>query len=65
MKQSRKIKVGMVVNLFIKQLTLIDCNQKIGDDKKGKPMDTSHYQILVGKLIYSSHTWLDIVFVVK
>lgn len=44
--------------------TPIDPNQKLGDDKKGESVDTSHYQRLVGKLIYLSHTRPDIVFAI-
>jgi glutathione peroxidase-family protein len=43
----------------------IDPNQKLGDDKEGDPVDTTQYQKLVEKLIYLSHTRLDIVFVVS
>ena len=40
-------------------------NQKLRDDKEDNLVDTSRYQRLVRKLIYLSHTQLDIAFVVS
>ena len=45
--------------------TLINPNQKLGDDKEGDMVNTTRYQKLVGKLIYLSNTRLDIAFVVS
>ena len=45
--------------------TAINPNQKLGDDKEGDMVNTTRYQKLVGKLIYLSHTRLDIAFVVS
>ena len=43
----------------------IDPNHKIGVAKGGKSVDKERYQRLVGKLIYLSHTRLDIAFFVS
>ena len=45
--------------------TPIDPNQKLGDGKKGDPVNIARYQKLVGKLIYLSHTRPDIAFAVS
>ena len=45
--------------------TPIDPNKNLGDSKQKAPVDTAHYQRLVGKLIYLSHTRLDIAFAVS
>ncbi|RDX61187.1 hypothetical protein CR513_60609, partial [Mucuna pruriens] len=45
--------------------TLIDPNQKLCDEKECNIVKRTQYQRMVGKLIYSSHTRLDIVFVVS
>ena len=42
--------------------TPMEFNSKLGEVKGGVPVDTSRYQRLVGKLIYLSHTRLDIAF---
>ena len=43
----------------------IDPDQKLEDDKEGDLVDTSQYQRLVGRLIYLSHTQLDIALVMS
>ncbi|RDY14598.1 hypothetical protein CR513_00326, partial [Mucuna pruriens] len=43
--------------------TPIDPNKKLKDGKVDDLMDIGHYQRLMSKLIYLSHTRLDIVFV--
>lgn len=40
--------------------TPIDPNKKLGDIQQGKLVDVQHYQRLVGRLIYLSHTRPDI-----
>ena len=45
--------------------TPINPNQKLGDDKEGDVVNTTRYQKLVAKLIYLSHTRLDIAFAVS
>lgn len=45
--------------------TPIDMNVKLGEIKYGTPVYKGRYQILVGKLIYLSHTCPDIVFAIS
>ena len=45
--------------------TPIDPNKKFGDGEKGDSIDATQYQILVGKLIYLSHTRPYITFFVS
>ena len=45
--------------------TLIDPNTKLGNIIQGEVVDRGRYQRLVGKLIYLTHTWPDISFVVS
>ena len=45
--------------------TPMEQNQKLGDDSSGELVDRGSYQRLVGKLIYLSHTRLDIAFAVS
>ena len=45
--------------------TLIDPDQKLGDDKEGDMVNTTRYQKLVGKLIYLSHRRPNIAFTVS
>ena len=45
--------------------TPMEANLRLGDSDKNVPVDTARYQRLVGKLIYLSHTLLDIAFVVS
>ena len=45
--------------------TSIDLNVKLGEMKRGVHVDTGRYQGLVRKLIYLSHTRLDITFAVS
>ena len=42
--------------------TPIEQNQKLSDDNSGEMVDRRRYQRMVGKLIYLSHTRLDIAF---
>nr|KYP54617.1 Retrovirus-related Pol polyprotein from transposon TNT 1-94 [Cajanus cajan] len=42
--------------------TPIDPNKKLGSEEEGDPTDTAWYQIVVGRLIYLSHTPPDIAF---
>lgn len=44
---------------------LVDPNVKFGDNNKRDLVNTTRYQKLVLKLIYLSHTQLDLVFVVS
>ena len=44
---------------------LMDPVKKIGEQKESTPVDTGRYQLLVGKLIYLSHSRLDIAFAVS
>ena len=43
---------------------LIEPNHKLSEASDDTPIDQTRYQRLVGKLIYFSHTQLDIAFVV-
>ena len=43
---------------------LIEPNHKLSEASDDTPIDQARYQRLVGKLIYFSHTQLDIAFVV-
>ena len=45
--------------------TPMDLVKKIGQQKESTPIDTGRYQHLVGKLIYLSHSRLDIAFAVS
>ena len=45
--------------------TLMEPKLNLGDSDKKVPVDTTRYQKLVGKLIYLSHTRLEIVFTVS
>lgn len=45
--------------------TPMDPVKKIGDRESGTPVDTGRYQHLVAKLIYLSHTRLDIAFAIS
>ena len=45
--------------------TPIEANSKLGEVKNGVPVDNGRYQILVGRLIYLSHTRPDIAFAVS
>ncbi|RVW43692.1 Retrovirus-related Pol polyprotein from transposon RE1 [Vitis vinifera] len=45
--------------------TPIDLVKKIGEQKESTPVDTGRYQLLVGKLIYLSHSRSDIAFAVS
>ena len=45
--------------------TPIEANGKVKSKEKGVPIDRGRYQRLVGKLIYISHTRLDIAFAVS
>ena len=45
--------------------TPMDPNMKLGKNGEGVLVDTARYQRLVGKLIYLSHTRLDIAFAVS
>jgi len=43
----------------------IDTSEKLRDDKESDLVNITYYQKLVGRLIYLSHTWPDIAFVVS
>uniref|UniRef100_A0A6N2MRA1 Integrase catalytic domain-containing protein n=1 Tax=Salix viminalis TaxID=40686 RepID=A0A6N2MRA1_SALVM len=45
--------------------TPMEINHKLGQAKNQRPTDKGCYQRLVGKLIYLSHTWPDIVYAVS
>ncbi|XP_028110199.1 uncharacterized protein LOC114308733 isoform X2 [Camellia sinensis] len=45
--------------------TSLEPNQKLGDDEGGVAVDSGSYQRLVGKLIYLSHSCLDIAIAVS
>ena len=40
-------------------------NHRLGEDSRGVLADTERYQCLVGRLIYLSHTCLDIAYFVS
>ena len=45
--------------------TPIDLNHKLGEAEKDTVVDREMYQRLVGRLIYLSHTRLDVAYVVN
>ena len=45
--------------------TLMDYNTKLETIKGSAPVDKGRYQRLIGKLVYLSHTRLDIIFSVS
>ena len=58
LKETRKLACKLVS-------TPIDPNHKLGETKEDVAVDREMYQRLVGRLIYLSHTRLDIAYVVS
>ena len=58
LKETRKLACKLVS-------TPIDPNHKLGETEEDVAVDRDMYQRLVGRLIYLSHTRLDIAYVVS